>query len=91
MLHWNKGSPVMEDAIGGQYDQLTFWEQIDGGAQFTLNKKLFTVIPVLLFLWASYDTQWEVDALALDFIALAIVLIGKSPFMHKVRILGINK
>jgi hypothetical protein len=34
-----------------KYDRLTFWEQIDNGMQYTLNKKFLTVIPIVLFLF----------------------------------------
>jgi len=89
LLHWNKGSLVIEDTA--EYEELTFWEQIDDGNQFTMTRKLFTVVPILIFLWAEYDTNWEVELLVLNSIALAIILIGKSPYMHRVRILGINE
>jgi len=46
LLHWKKGSPVYYDQ--GKYDHLTFWEQIDGGSQFTDTKKFFTIIPVAI-------------------------------------------
>ena len=31
-----------------KYDRLTFWEQLDGGTQYTLNKKFLTIIPIVL-------------------------------------------
>ena len=34
-----------------KYDRLTFWEQLDGGTQYTLNKKFLTIIPIVLFLF----------------------------------------
>jgi hypothetical protein len=89
LLHWNKGSIVVEDS--GEYEELTFWEQIDDGNQFTGNKKMFMLIPIFLFLWAEYDSEWEVESLVINSITLAILLIGKSPYMHRVRILGINE
>ena len=46
LLHWKKGTPVYYDQ--GKYDHLTFWEQIDGGSQFTSNKKFFTIIPIAM-------------------------------------------
>jgi hypothetical protein len=46
LLHWNKGSIVVEDS--GEYEELTFWEQIDDGNQFTGNKKMFMLIPIFL-------------------------------------------
>lgn len=33
---------------GGAYDDLTLWEQIDGGAQYTPAKKWLTSVPILL-------------------------------------------
>ena len=34
---------------GGAYDDLTLWEQIDSGAQYTPAKKWLTSVPILLF------------------------------------------
>lgn len=45
-MHWKKGSPVPDE--DGKYDRLTFWEQVDGGSQYTYNRKVFTVIPITL-------------------------------------------
>ena len=112
LLHWKKGSPISEDQ--GVYDKDTFWEQIDDGQQYTINKKFLTIVPMIVlvcvwfafgvvscvtdfshwftrFLIASHESDWNADLLLPNTIALAISLIAKSPLMHKVRILGINK
>ncbi|CEO98093.1 ORMDL family [Plasmodiophora brassicae] len=89
LFHWNKGSPVAEDQ--GVYDEETFWEQIDRGTQYTTNRKFLTILPVIVFLLASYESGWNVDLVVANTISLAIILIAKSPYMHRVRILGINK
>jgi len=91
IMHWVKGSPfwLLEDQ--GRYDHLTFWEQIDHGRQYTRNRKVLTMIPVIISLWASYDTDWELNIVALNFIILLFVLIPKLGLMHRVRLGGINK
>lgn len=33
---------------GGAYDDLTLWEQIDAGAQYTPSKKWLTSVPIFL-------------------------------------------
>ncbi|KAK8521020.1 hypothetical protein V6N13_077143 [Hibiscus sabdariffa] len=45
LFHRKKGSPFADDQ--GIYNCLTWWEQIDNGKQLTLNRKFFTVLPVL--------------------------------------------
>lgn len=46
LFHWVKGSPFAEDQ--GLYDKLTWWEQMDGGQQHTMNRKFMLLVPVLL-------------------------------------------
>lgn len=36
-------------STGGAYDELTLWEQIDGGAQYTPAKKWLTSVPIGLY------------------------------------------
>lgn len=43
------------------------------------------------FLLATHESAGNLDLFLPNAIALAIILIAKSPAMHKVRILGINK
>ncbi|KAF7355736.1 Protein ORM1 [Mycena sanguinolenta] len=40
MFHWVTGIPFENDLHGGAYDDLTLWEQIDDGAQYTPAKKM---------------------------------------------------
>ena len=89
LFHWHKGSPIAADQ--GAYDKLTFWEQMDDGVQLTRNKKFFTALPVALFLpsaWQRGDhtSPWGLSTLA----ATLVLVLAKTPFMHKVRIFGIN-
>jgi hypothetical protein len=38
---------------GGAYDELTLWEQIDEGAQYTPAKKWLFSVPVVLYVTTS--------------------------------------
>ena len=89
MLHHNKGSPVPHDQ--GRYDYLTFWEQLDGGVQHTRNRKFFTMVPVVLFLLATYGSDYRKQPLGLNLAVLILLVVAKLPGLHKKRFLGINK
>ena len=89
LLHWLKGSPNPEDQ--GKYEALTFWEQVDNEAYGTLNRKIFTVVPVMLFVLATHGTDFRKQPLGLNLGVVIVLLIAKLPALHKVRIFGINK
>lgn len=93
LLHWVKGSPVGADQ--GAYDALTFWEQMDGGLQLTRTKKFFTAVPLAMALPCCSPgagaAGWAGRPLApLALAATAVLVVAKAPWMHKVRIFGIN-
>lgn len=91
MMHWNKGAPIWVPADQGEWDELTFWEQIDNGCQYTLNRKVLTISPIAIFLCASYTSHWQVmPFLFVNLTCLLVCLIPKSPLMHKVRLWGFN-
>jgi hypothetical protein len=46
MFHWVTGIPFGSALHGGAYDDLTLWEQIDGGAQNTPSRKWLFSVPV---------------------------------------------
>ncbi|KAG9122322.1 hypothetical protein FRC07_001366 [Ceratobasidium sp. 392] len=50
MFHGITGIPFDPDLHGGAYDDLTLWEQIDEGAQYTPAKKWLFTMPIGLFL-----------------------------------------
>ncbi|KAG8218984.1 ORMDL family-domain-containing protein, partial [Butyriboletus roseoflavus] len=50
MFHWVTGIPFDNELHAGAYDDLTLWEQIDDGAQYTPSKKWLFTAPILLFL-----------------------------------------
>ncbi|MES1920697.1 hypothetical protein MHBO_002340 [Bonamia ostreae] len=89
MLHWSKGTPSLEDQ--GKFEDLTFWEQIDYGVQYTKTRKLLTLVPILIFLLATYETDWNKIYLFVNFSILAVLLVAKLPLMYHVRLFGINK
>ena len=51
MFHWVTGIPFDNELHGGAYDDLTLWEQIDDGAQYTPSKKWLFTAPILLFVF----------------------------------------
>ncbi|KXZ47479.1 hypothetical protein GPECTOR_35g917 [Gonium pectorale] len=89
LLHWIKGSPNPEDQ--GKYQALTFWEQVDNGAYGTVNRKIFTVVPVVLFVLATHGTDFRKQPLGLNLAVVVVLLVAKLPALHKVRFFGINK
>lgn len=51
MFHGVTGIPFDNDLHAGAYDDLTLWEQIDDGAQYTPSKKWLFSMPIIL--WVS--------------------------------------
>lgn len=48
MFHWATGIPFHNELHSGAYDELTLWEQIDEGAQYTPAKKWLFCMPISL-------------------------------------------
>jgi len=89
-LHLVKGTP-WETSDQGKVQDLTHWEQIDDGAQFTATRKFLTVVPIILFFLTSFYTKYDSFHFVLNITALLLVLVPKLPQFHQVRIFGINK
>ena len=68
LFHWKKGSPVQADQ--GDYDSLTWWEQMDGEVQNTSNRKFFTSVPAALFLLAAHVNQYRSNVVYVNFAAV---------------------
>ncbi|KAN0062187.1 sphingolipid homeostasis protein orm1 [Thecaphora frezii] len=68
MFHYVTGTPFESNA--GAYDQLTLWEQIDEGAQYTPAKKWLTSVPIGLFLASTHYTRYNPWLFGLNFSAL---------------------
>lgn len=45
-FHWTKGSP--DDMTQGEWNGLTFWEQLEAGVPWTKTKKFLMVVPTVL-------------------------------------------
>lgn len=83
MFHYVTGTPFESNA--GVYDQLTLWEQIDEGAQYTPAKKWLTSVPIGLFLISTHYTRYNPLLFGLNFVALLFVLFPKLPILHRLR------
>ncbi|KAJ8515800.1 hypothetical protein ONZ45_g6831 [Pleurotus djamor] len=86
MFHWVTGIPFQNDLHGGAYDELTMWEQIDDGAQYTPSKKWLLSVPIVLFLASTHYTNYNPWLFAVNITALVLVLIPKLPQLHRRRI-----
>lgn len=89
-FHWAKGSP--DTHAQGEYDDMTVWEQLDGGASWSATKKVFLIVPTLVLLAQLNAADFSRNALTLHVPIYALLcILPKLPGMHKVRILGINR
>ncbi|RSH90900.1 hypothetical protein EHS25_010076 [Saitozyma podzolica] len=87
MFHHVTGVPFESHlTTGGAYDDLTLWEQIDGGAQYTPARKWLTSVPIGLFLISTHYTKYDPVLFTLNFAALVFVLFPKLPILHRLRI-----
>lgn len=84
MFHQVKGTPF--DFNGGAYDNLTMWEQIDDGAQYTPAKKFLVGVPIALFLISTHYSNYDLNLFILNFISCMIVVIPKLPSSHRLRV-----
>jgi len=86
MFHYVTGIPFDPDLHSGAYDDLTLWEQIDEGAQYTPSKKWLLCVPIGLFLVSTHFTNYNPWMFAINFTSLVLVLIPKLPILHRQRI-----
>ncbi|KAN0116007.1 Orm1 type endoplasmic reticulum protein [Russula decolorans] len=86
MFHWVTGIPFGSELHGGAYDDLTLWEQIDGGAQNTPSRKWLFSVPVGLFLLSTHYTNYNPWLFAINLSALIFVLVPKLPMAHRQRL-----
>merc|ERR1712146_762425 len=86
LLHWVQGRPFTSkySSSQGELDRRTFWEQLDGGIQFTPTRKFFFAVATvlsgitLIAVLSAPASIWAVNALA-----TVLALLPKMPFMHK--------
>ncbi|KAG9317797.1 ORMDL family-domain-containing protein [Chiua virens] len=87
MFHWVTGIPFDNELHAGAYDDLTLWEQIDDGAQYTPSKKWLITAPILLFLASTHYTNYNPWLFAVNLTALIVLaIIPKLPQLHRQRV-----
>ncbi|KNZ76020.1 hypothetical protein J132_00295 [Termitomyces sp. J132] len=86
MFHWVTGIPFDPSLHAGAYDDLTLWEQIDDGAQYTPAKKWLFCVPIGLFLASTHYTNYDPWLFAINLTALILGLIPKLPQLHRQRV-----
>ncbi|KAH9927087.1 Orm1 type endoplasmic reticulum protein [Epithele typhae] len=86
MFHYVTGIPFHSDLHGGVYDNMTLWEQIDNGAQYTPAKKWLFIVPITVFLASTHYTHYDPWLFAVNLSALVFVLIPKLPAFHRYRV-----
>ncbi|GMF05708.1 hypothetical protein B5S31_g150 [[Candida] boidinii] len=84
MFHQVKGTPF--DFNAGAYDNLTMWEQIDNGDQFTPVKKFLMCVPIALFLISTHYSNYDLTLFIINLVACLCVVVPKLPLSHRVRV-----
>lgn len=85
IFHYVKGAP--QDLNSGAYDELTLWEQIDQGYQYTPAKKYLTSLPIAMFLLSTHYSHYNPWLFSLNLAGLLLVLFPKLPVLHRLRFL----
>jgi hypothetical protein len=88
MFHWIKGCP--DPSTQGEYNAFTLYEQLDAGIPYTSTKKFLMLMPTLITWMACYIADYKPLYIIVNCGLGLILVIGKIPEMHRVRIFGIN-
>ena len=101
-MHWIKGSPA-DNESQGEYREMTFFEQVlaclhlerlmaqvDGGRPWTWTKKGLMIMPSVIFAMASISSDYNSVDLLINFPIWFVLIVGKLPELHGVRLFGIN-
>ena len=93
LIHWIRGSPEAQAGmLGEDVAHLTFWEQIDGGRFFgTPTRRLFVLVPIVLFFLALIWTQDDLLMLGLNSASTIVLIAAKSESLFGARLFGLNK
>jgi len=98
-LHWIKGSPNFYDVSGsGAMSGMTLWEQLyyppsiaENNNRFAESKLVLLVVPTLLCYAGCAFSSYDRACCMINVVVWCICILAKMPFMHGVRILGINR
>ena len=89
VMHYVTGTPgELQDQ--GEYNSLTWWEQLDDGMDWTMSRKALMTIPIVLFLVTSHLTGYELYHLAINTAVLVLVIVPKLPQFHRVRLVSVD-
>lgn len=84
MFHQVKGTPF--EFNSGAYDNLTMWEQIDNGDQYTPSKKFLMFVPIALFLISTHYTNYNLNLFILNGVSCLCVVVPKLAISHRLRV-----
>ncbi|CAN3375398.1 hypothetical protein DIURU_002405 [Diutina rugosa] len=84
MFHQVKGIPF--EFNSGAYDNLTMWEQIDNGDQYTPTKKFLMMVPICLFLISTHYSHYNLNLFLLNGVSCLCVVIPKLAISHRLRV-----
>lgn len=84
MFHQVKGTPF--EFNSGAYDNLTMWEQIDNGDQYTPTKKFLMIVPIALFLVSTHYSTYNLLLFTVSGASCLCVVVPKLPFAHRLRV-----
>lgn len=84
MFHQVKGTPF--EFNSGAYDDLTMWEQIDNGDQYTPTKKFLMIVPISLFLISTHYSNYNLNLFILNGVSCLCVVIPKLAVSHRLRV-----
>ena len=83
MFHQVKGTPF--EFNSGAYDNLTMWEQIDNGDQYTPTKKFLMLVPIGLFLITTHYTKYNLPLFTISGLSCICVVLPKLAVAHRLR------
>eukprot|EP00118_Oscarella_pearsei_P025886 m.308964 g.308964 ORF g.308964 m.308964 type:complete len:150 (+) comp45182_c0_seq1:28-477(+) len=89
-LHYLKGAPF-DDETQGRSRRMTHWEQIDEKEHWTPTKKFLTIVPIILFILASFYTNYQLGHFWFNFLMLLVGVVPKFPLFYRKRFFGINE
>lgn len=84
MFHQVKGTPF--EFNSGAYDNLTMWEQIDNGDQYTPTKKFLMLVPIGLFLISTHYSNYNLNLFILNGVCCLCVVVPKLAISHRLRV-----
>lgn len=88
IFHYVTGVPFDFNVnASGVLDDLTLWEQIDNGDQYTPTKKFLVGVPIILFLISTHFTHYDLTMFIINLGACLLAVIPKLPQSHRLRFL----